>query len=121
VEGGRGHQGNVADETVPAPVHRLDEVWGLGVIPQRLAQLTNADGQHDLTDRRLRPQGLEQGVFGEELIRVFDQIPQEGEGFGPQDTDLGAAPQAFVGQIELHRHSGARGLWQHGHLPADGP
>jgi hypothetical protein len=109
------------DETVPAPVHRLDEVWGLGVIPQRLAQLTNTDGQHDLADRRLQPQGLEQGVFDEKLPRVFDQIAQEGEGFGPQGTCLCAAPQAFVGQIELHPLSGARGLWRHGHLPTDGP
>ena len=49
----------------PPPVHRLDEAGCLGVIPQRLAQLTHTDGEHDLTHCRLRPEGLEQGRFGE--------------------------------------------------------
>ena len=101
----------MANEAVAAPVHRLDKARHPGVITQRLAQLAHADGQRHLAHRRLRPEGLEQSRFGEQLARVFHQIPEEGEGFRPQDPRLVAAPQAFVGQIEPHRHGGGGGLW----------
>jgi hypothetical protein len=68
---------------------------------QRLAQLTNADGQRRLTHCRVRPDCLQQGVFGHQLPSVLHQDVQHGEGFGGQVHGLGAPPQAGVGEIEL--------------------
>jgi hypothetical protein len=83
VRGCKGHRGEMANKAVPAPIHRLDKAGGPGVIAQRLPQLPDTDGQHDLAHHRLRPEGLQQGRLGEELARVRHQRAQQGEGFGP--------------------------------------
>jgi hypothetical protein len=47
-----------------------------------LAQLANTHRQHPLTHWRLRPHGVEQGLFGYQLPRLADQTPQYGKGLG---------------------------------------
>jgi hypothetical protein len=81
----------------------LNEARCLGNIAQGLAQLANTDGEHDLARRRLRPEGLQQRCFGQQLSRVFHQIAAEGEGLGPEGERLVAAPQAFVRKVEPQR------------------
>ena len=51
----------------------------------------------------LRPEGLQQRCFGQQLSRVFHQIAAEGEGLGPEGERLVAAPQGFVRKVEPQR------------------
>jgi len=56
--------------------------------------------QHGIRDRRLRPDGVEEFVFGGQAVRVGHQVVQHGKGFGRQDHGLNAVPQAGIGWVE---------------------
>ena len=56
---GRGDSGEVPNEPIPSPMHRLDEPRGLRRLAQHLAQLAHAAGEHGVTHHCFRPDGLQ--------------------------------------------------------------
>ena len=102
-EGGRGDRGEVPDEPIPPPMHRLDEPRGLRRLPQHLAQLANAAGEHGVTHHRLRPDGLQQGLFGDQLTRLRHQQAQHRKDFGGQADHRSPMPHTFVGPVHPPR------------------
>lgn len=84
-------------------MHRFDKAWGPRRITQHLAQRAHGHRDHRLTHRRLRPDRLEQRVFGHELARLRHQAAQDRKGFGGQWDRLVATPQPFVTPIKLER------------------
>ena len=102
-EGGRGDRGEVPDEPIPPPMHRLDEPRGLRRLPQHLAQLANAAGEHGVTHHRLRPDGLQQGLLGDQLTRLRHQQAQHRKDFGGQADHRSPVPHTFVGPVHPPR------------------
>jgi hypothetical protein len=64
-------------------MHGLDEPWSLTLITKRFAQLADTDSWHRLADIGLRPDRLQQLLFGYQLVWVFQQIPQHGKSLAP--------------------------------------
>jgi hypothetical protein len=64
-----------------------------------MPELANADHQHAIADHCVGPDRLKQGNFGHQLVRVFNQASQHGEGFGSQGDSLGSVPQTLVGKV----------------------
>src|SRR5262245_55179951 len=99
----RGDPWEGPNEPIPPPMDRPDEPRGLRGLAQRLAQLANACGQHALAHYGVRPDGLQQGLFGDQLARVCRQQAQDRKHFGGQADPLPAMPHTLVGPVHPPR------------------
>ena len=110
----RGHQGPRAagagdglgvrrDEchkAIAPPGHRGNEARCLRCVAQGAAQLANGDAHHRIAHRRLGPDGVEQDIFGDQTVRMGDQVVQHVESFGRQRHQLRPTPETGVVRIE---------------------
>jgi hypothetical protein len=65
-----------------------NELWGSGGISKNFTQFTDASGEHTIGNSGIRPNGVQQGFFGHQLIRVFNQIHQELKRLGSHSQTL---------------------------------
>src|SRR5262249_7591254 len=90
-----------ADEAIAAPVHSLDILRRLRLVPQYPAQLADAHRQHALARRQPRPYRLQQLLFLHHPTRTCEQIPQDGEALGPQVYGFLPTPESLVAPMQL--------------------
>ena len=69
---------------MPGSPHGFDEARRLRVVAQRLAQLAHEFGQPPLAHDPVGPDRIQQGFLGMEDADARRQVPQQGEGLGPQ-------------------------------------
>lgn len=81
-----------ADEAIAPAMPGLDVARGLGIVAQGLADLVDGRLQDAFADVLAGPEGVENFGFGEQPVRVLEQVAQHGEGAWPQDDRLIAAP-----------------------------
>ena len=81
-------------------MHRGNEAGRLRRITQDPAELANGDAHHRIADCGLRPDGVQQGVFRHQPVRMGHQVVQHGEGFGRQGNGLRPTPETGVVRIE---------------------
>jgi hypothetical protein len=91
------------NKPIAPAVHCLNELRVPGIVTQGVPQFANADLQDHVTHRSLRPNRLKQGLFGQQLARVFHKAPQDSKSFGPQGNWLCQAPQPLVGEVQTER------------------
>ena len=87
-------------KAIAPPLYRGNVPGGLHRVPQRPAQLANGDTHHGIAHRRLGPDGVEQGVFRDQAVRVGHQVMQHLEGFGRQGNGLCPTPETGVVRIK---------------------
>jgi hypothetical protein len=97
---GHRHGGN---EPIALPMHRRNVLRGLDRIPEHLAQLADAGGEHLLTDMHVRPHRGQHVRLAHQAAGVGHQGAQDRLCFGGEFTPLRAAPEAVVGTIEDKR------------------
>ena len=66
------------------------------VSPSTLRRSANGDAHYTLGDCRLRPDGVQEFVFGQHPVWMPHEIVQQVKGFRRQREDFRAAPQAGV-------------------------
>ena len=81
------------DKAIPPPVHRGNEAWAPGMVPQGLTQFRNTVRQHALAHHRLRPYRLQERVFRHQLAGVRHQVLQHRTGFARQGQHARAPAQ----------------------------
>src|SRR5262249_14014916 len=69
--GGGAKRREGANDATPPPMHRLDNPGRRRGLPQRFAQLANAHGQGGLGHHGVRPDRLQQSLFGDQLARLL--------------------------------------------------
>ena len=62
--------------------------------------MANGDFEDGLADKRLRPDGSEQFLFGYELARAADELIEDGVGFGSELNYFWTTPQTFVRAVK---------------------
>jgi hypothetical protein len=90
-------------------VHGRNEPWRLSIVTQRPAQFTDANRQYDITHVSLRPDRIEQRLFGHELVRML----HEGLQFQPSSC-AGEQSSETPARGNCGNHAGggdARGRW----------
>ena len=92
-----GRQGHRGEEAIAPPGHSGNEARRLPGIVQRLAQRANGHAHNRIAHGSLRPDSIQQLVFGHQTVRVRHQVGQHVERFGRQGHGLDATPQARVG------------------------
>jgi hypothetical protein len=75
---------NRRNESIAAPMCGLNELGRLWIIAECFANLTNRDLKDGLSDKCLRPHGVEELLFCDELARVRKEIAEDCESFGPK-------------------------------------
>src|SRR5262249_2246971 len=88
------------DEPVAAARHRLDEARRRGVVPERSADLVDADLEHGLGHVRVAPSGAEQLLLPDELPAVLEEASQDGERLRRERDDLVAEEELLVDDVE---------------------
>jgi hypothetical protein len=88
------------DESIPAPVDRLDELRRVCVVAERRAQLAHARLQHRFDDVRIGPHGIEQLVFGHQPARMRNQVAKQREILRGELQTPRAVPQRLVGLVQ---------------------
>jgi len=73
-------------------MHRLNEMRVPGIITQGVSQFANTDFQNHIAYHSLRPDRLQQALFGQQLAGMFHKASQDSEGFWPQGKRLCQAP-----------------------------
>ena len=71
-----------------------------GIVFECFSYLLNSDFKNRVTDKRFRPDGVQQLVFGYELARPLNEVIEEGKGFGSDLERFRASPQTFINEIE---------------------
>ena len=97
-------------------MHRLQVVGLPRRVPQGLAHLPDAAGQRRLANGSLRPHGVHERGFGDQLARVGHEASQHGKGFGGERPYLLAAPQAFIAHVQAKRRKLDHGRESHRRL-----
>jgi hypothetical protein len=69
-------------------------------LAQGLAQLRYIPGQIAFLDERVRPDGLDQFVFFQQMPVMFDQHQQQVEGFGRERNYFAIAQQQALGNVK---------------------
>ena len=78
----------------------FDESWLLRPVAERPANLQDVPSKHFRLHERVRPDGCQQLVVGDEASGVFDQIPQDRKRLGHQRHACFAPPQTLIGFVE---------------------
>ena len=81
-------------------MHRGNPLRRFRCLPQRLTQFVHAGLQHTIAHCRLRPDGVEEGLFGHQLAGMRHQIDENLKGFRAQGHRLFGVPQTGIRQIE---------------------
>jgi hypothetical protein len=92
--------GDGRHKTIAPPVHGGNEPRRLCGVAQGPAELADGDAHHRITDGRFRPDGVQQGVFGDQTVGMPYQIVQHVEGFGRQRNGLRTAPEAGIVRVQ---------------------
>jgi hypothetical protein len=85
-------------------VGRLDEAWRIRIVAQRLADFADANLEHSIAHRDLRPAGVEQFIFGRQLPAPLQQVSENRERLRPDSycfaasTDTSAEPVKTKGR-----------------------
>src|SRR5438067_12148199 len=92
------NQPHVLGKTITLSGHSYD-VAVLVAFAQRLSQREDVASEVGLLHKRVRPDGLHQFVFGDDLIRVAHQNNQELKGLGRKGNRLVAPKQRLPFQM----------------------
>jgi hypothetical protein len=92
-----------SNEAVPAAVNRPDELWGLGRVAERFADLAHTHGESGIADRHLGPDRFEELLLGDQAARPLGQVPKDGEGLGTQANLPAVVPDGFCGEVQTER------------------
>lgn len=92
--------GDLADKAIAATMCGFDKHGRLWIIAKRVSQLTNSDFQNRVADKRLRPNGVEEFVFGYELSGTPDEMVENCERFWPELNNLRTPQQTFVRPVK---------------------
>ena len=98
------------DESIAAPVRRLDETGGLRVVAERPAHVANRAFQHGLTHEDVRPDGVEELLLRDEASGARGEVLEQREGLGRERDGRAAAQQfsAFGIEAELGKGQNLR-------------
>ncbi len=81
-------------------MNRRDETRIAGVVAERLAELPYGHVENRVRDERVRPDGVEQLAFGDDLLGPIHQASKHQERLRPHGRALAVAPDAFGDQID---------------------
>src|SRR5262245_43155787 len=100
---GRGRGICLGDEAEAAAMHGRDEARARRIIAERQAQLADGLGQRFGVDRDVRPDGVQEVVFGYQLARSLGEIEQDRPGLRPERNRRSGTGQLTRPPIEPER------------------
>jgi hypothetical protein len=110
------------DEPVAAAVDGLDEPRHPGPVPERFADLPDADVQRGVGHQGVAPDRVEEFPLGDQPAGPLGQVAQDGEGLrGQRDGPRAgprAAPQPLVGRVQAECAEADLGVALHGPVPS---
>ena len=78
----------------------FNEARRLWIIVESFPELANRDLEDGVADKGLRPDGVQEFLFSDELAWMLEEIVQHCEGLRPEPYCLRSSPQTFVDQVE---------------------
>lgn len=94
------HHHDRGNKPISPPTYGLDKLWLMRLIPERLAQLADDDGQDSFTHHGLGPDSLQKGLFRHELPGLRQQTAQDGKSFGADPYNLATFLETLISQIQ---------------------
>ena len=88
------------DKPVAAAMYGGDVFRLLGAFAQGLANVQDAGFEHGFLDKRVRPDGLQQFLLGDDPARVLDQIRRDGISLRSELDALLSAPDVLIFRIQ---------------------
>lgn len=78
----------------------FNEAWRFWIVAESLADLTNHNFEDGIADKSVRPDGVQEIIFGDELARMSKKMVKHCEGFGSELDRLRPSPQLLVSQVQ---------------------
>ncbi len=94
---------NLRDKAIPKTAQRLDTTLHLTAIAQRTAHGSYRAVEHHITHILIRPNVLDQFLFRNNLVAMFEQIIEDLKGFWTQMDGLSGSLERILRRIK-HIH-----------------